>query len=286
MAWAKDGSLFVGETNRGWGSAGDANQGLQRLAWNGKVPFEMLTCKATPDGFEIDFTMPVDRKSAEDLASYNVSSFIYKHHAVYGSPPINKEDLKVIGVKVSEDGRKVRIVLDGLRKYYLHELNLAGLRSADAYYNLVHPTVYYTLNNIPTGEKAKLSSYSSINSGASKAASASANVKELVSTDGKNQPGADASKAKAVAVVKPTFDSMKTLLMKHTCLACHAEGKKLVGPSFAEIAKRKYSDERIVELIYKPEPQNWPDYATPMMAMPQVPKPDAMKIAGYINSLR
>jgi hypothetical protein len=28
MAWAKDGSLFVGETNRGWGSAGEANQGL------------------------------------------------------------------------------------------------------------------------------------------------------------------------------------------------------------------------------------------------------------------
>lgn len=286
MAWAKDGSLFVGETNRGWGSAGDANQGLQRLVWNGKVPFEMLTCKATPDGFEIDFTMPVDRKSAEDLASYNVSSFIYKHHAVYGSPPINREELKIKGVKVSEDGRKVRIVLDGLRKYYLHELNLTGLRSANTYYNLVHPTVYYTLNNIPTGEKAKLSTYSTINSGAAKAASASANVKELVSPDGKNKAGAAASKAKAVATAKPTFDSMKPLLMKHTCLACHAEGKKVVGPSFVDIAKRKYSDSRIVELIYKPEPQNWPDYSTPMMAMPQVPKADAMKIAGYINSLR
>ncbi|MDP5139688.1 MAG: hypothetical protein NWP83_04365, partial [Spirosomaceae bacterium] len=259
----------------------DANQGLQRLVWNGKVPFEMLTCKATPDGFEIDFTMPVDRKSAEDLASYTASSFIYKHHAVYGSPPINREDLEVKGVKVSEDGRKVRIVLDGLRKYYLHELNLGGLRSADTYYNLVHPTVYYTLNNIPTGEKAKLSTYSKMNSGETKTASASTNVKELVSPDGKNQP-----KEKAVATVKPTFDSMKPLLMKHTCLACHAEGKKVVGPSFAEIAKRKYSDERIVELIYKPEPQNWPDYSTPMMAMPQVPKNDAMKIAGYINSLR
>jgi cytochrome c551/c552 len=278
MVWAKDGSLFVGETNRGWGSAGDANQGLQRLVWNGKVPFEMLTCKATPDGFEIDFTMPVDRKSAEDLASYNASSFIYKHHAVYGSPPINREDLKIKGVKVSEDGRKVRVVLDGLRAYYLHELNLTGLRSADTYYNLVHPTVYYTLNSIPTGDKAKLSTYSTMNSGTTKTASASANVKELVSPDGKNQP-------KVVAVAKPTFANVKPLLMKHTCLACHAEGKKVIGPSFADIAKRKYSDERIVELIYVPEPQNWPDYAVPMMGMPQVPKPDAMEIAGYINSL-
>lgn len=27
MAWGQDGSLFVGETNRGWGSAGEANEG-------------------------------------------------------------------------------------------------------------------------------------------------------------------------------------------------------------------------------------------------------------------
>ena len=31
MSWANDGSLFVGETNRGWGSAGEANEGMQRL---------------------------------------------------------------------------------------------------------------------------------------------------------------------------------------------------------------------------------------------------------------
>jgi len=34
MSWANDGSLFVGETNRGWGSAGEANEGMQRLNWN------------------------------------------------------------------------------------------------------------------------------------------------------------------------------------------------------------------------------------------------------------
>ena len=95
MDWAKDGSLFVGETNRGWGSAGDANQGLQRLVWNGKMPFEMLTVKAMPDGFEVEFTLPIDPKSIETIAnSITASSFIYKHHPVYGSPPINQEDLK------------------------------------------------------------------------------------------------------------------------------------------------------------------------------------------------
>ncbi|MBC7568136.1 MAG: hypothetical protein H7319_00175, partial [Spirosoma sp.] len=149
MAFAEDGSLFVGETNRGWGSAGEANEGLQRLVWNGTIPFEMRTVKAMPDGFEIEFTKPVDKKSAEDLASYRVESFIYKYQAVYGSPTINKETLPLKGVKVSADGLKARIIVDDLRKYYIHQLTLDGVRGQEGSYSLVHPIAYYTLNNIP-----------------------------------------------------------------------------------------------------------------------------------------
>ncbi len=278
MDWAKDGSLFVGETNRGWGSAGDANQGLQRLVWNGKMPFEMLRVKAMPDGFEIEFTLPVDKKSAEDLASYSAASFLYKHHPVYGSPPIHREDLKIKGVKLSPDGKSVRVVLDGLKKYFIHELNLDGIRAAGTYYSLIHPTVYYTLNNIPEGEKLSTSELKTTDSGKAKPASASASTKKLVSPDGKGQP------AKA-ATAAPTFAEVKPLLQKHTCLACHAQDKKVVGPAFKDIAKRKYSDQKIMDLIYNPQPQNWPDYATPMAPMPHVPKADVMKIASYINGL-
>ena len=42
----------------------------------------------------------------------------------------------------------------------------------------------------------------------------------------------------------------------------------------------------VVKLIYNPNPENWPGYATEMPPMPQVPKADALKIAGWINSLR
>ena len=71
-----------------------------------------------------------------------------------------------------------------------------------------------------------------------------------------------------------------------TCLACHAAEKKMIGPSYTEIAKRGYSNDRIVQLIWKPEPKNWPSYATEMAAMPQVPKGEALKIAAWINSLK
>lgn len=273
MDWAKDGSLFVGETNRGWGSAGDANQGLQRLVWNGKLPFEMLAVRAMPDGFEIEFTMPVDRASAENLNSYAVSSFIYKHHAAYGSPPTNREELKVTGVKVSSDNKKVRLVVEGLRKYYVHEINLEGVRASQNYWSLVHPTAYYTLNAIPKGNKLTASEIKTTRTGNVQAASTIKDALAPTSPDGGSKAGL-------------SFATVKPLLQKHTCLACHAEDKKVIGPAFKDVAKRNYTDQRIVDLIYKPEPQNWPEYATPMAAMPQVPKKDALKIAQYINSLK
>ncbi len=275
MAFDKEGSMFVGETNRGWGSAGDANQGLQRLVWNGKMPFEMYTVKAKPDGFEIQFTMPVDKKSAEDLSSYNVNSYLYKHFPVYGSPPINSEDLNIKGVKVSEDGKTVRIVVEGMKQYYVHKISLEGVRAANSYWSLVHADAYYTLNNIPDGAKLKLSELKTTRSG--KATAKVEAVKEHVSPDGAGKT--------AAATAVPTYEEIKPILQRNTCLACHAPDKKVVGPSYQDVAKRKYSNEKIVDLIYNPKPENWPDFATPMAPMPQVPKADAAKIAAWINSL-
>ncbi len=74
------------------------------------------------------------------------------------------------------------------------------------------------------------------------------------------------------------------LLSKYTCLACHKTEARLVGPAYQDVAKKKYTNNKIVELIYKPQPTNWPGYP-PMAAMTQVPKADALKIAVWINSL-
>ncbi|MCC9137590.1 c-type cytochrome [Pontibacter silvestris] len=287
MDWAKDGSLFIGETNRGWGSAGEANEGLQRLVWNNKVPFEMRTVRAMPDGFEVEFTAPVDKKSAEDVASYAVESFIYKYHAVYGSPTVNQKQLPVKGVKLSDDGMKARIVVDGLREGYIHLLKLDGVRAKENYYTLVHPFGYYTLNSIPDGEKLALTEISTRNS-AEEAKRRAAAAKATKKTVAKASTKAASKKVSAkTAPVKEalTFDDVKPLLAKNTCLACHNADKKQVGPAFKDVAKRKYTNSQIVELIHTPKPDNWPGYATPMPPMPQVPKDEALKIAAWINTL-
>ncbi|MDX1639232.1 MAG: plastocyanin/azurin family copper-binding protein [Balneolaceae bacterium] len=145
-------SMYVGMTDRGWSSTGEKRYGLQRVAWNGQVPFEMKTIEAAPDGFTIAFTRPVDRAVASDPANYSVTSFTYMYRYEYGSPIINRVDAPVKGLKVSEDGTQVRIVVDNLRRYYIHEIKLGALAAADGT-PLLHDVGYYTLNNIPAGEK-------------------------------------------------------------------------------------------------------------------------------------
>ena len=294
LAWGHDGSLFVGETNRGWGSAGDANEGLQRLVYVENeygVPFEMKAVRAQADGFEVEFTRPISRKSAEDLASYNLQSFTYKYNSVYGSPPVNQKEVEIKGVKVSDDGLKVRIVTEPLRKNYIHQLTLDGLRSDEAFYSLIHPTAYYTLHEIPGGskldEKELITYDSSIPPPAPKeeekvAQKETAKVKKPVKSQGATvSPKKSEQPAKA-----PTYKEVEGLLAKHTCASCHNIDKKQVGPSYKEIAKRGNSVNQLVELMLNPKPQNWPDYATIMPPMAHVPKADLTKIAQWIESLK
>lgn len=155
MVWGNDGSMFVGMTSRGWTSTGKEPFGLQRLVWTGKMPFEMKTIRAQPDGFEIEFTRSVDKAAASDMESYKITGFNYKYHLAYGSPVINQEPCPITGIVVSDDGLKVRLVVDNLREGYIHELKAEGVYST-ANNSLLHPVGYYTLNSIPIGEKLNL----------------------------------------------------------------------------------------------------------------------------------
>jgi azurin len=153
--WGQDGSMFVGMTSRGWAATGKSPYGIQRLVWTGKMPFEMKTIRSKPDGFEVIFTAPVDRKTAEDPASYSLNSFTYKYHRTYGSPIEDAKPVPIRGVIVSPDGLSARIVADtALREGYIHEVKAEGVRSASGNLTLLHPTGYYTLNAIAPGEKA------------------------------------------------------------------------------------------------------------------------------------
>ncbi len=151
VAFAPDGSLVVGQTNRGWASHGNKPYGVERIRWSGKVPFEIRTMRATPTGFRLEFTEAVDPALAGDPASYSMSRYTYRHHSDYGSPEILTEACPIEAVTVDADGRGVELVVENLRELFVHELHADGVRSASGA-PLLHADAYYTLNARPVGD--------------------------------------------------------------------------------------------------------------------------------------
>ena len=145
---ASDGSLIVGGTNRGWGSTGPKTFAIERLAWTGKVPFEIHEMRAKPDGFELTFTKPLDAKTAGEAKSYTMKTFTYIYQASYGSPVVDATTPTITKVTVGQDGKSVRLFVKGLQEGHIHDLKTPGVRSADGE-SVLHPQAYYTLNYIP-----------------------------------------------------------------------------------------------------------------------------------------
>jgi len=148
MAFLKDGSLLVGESNRGWNSKGSRSFGLERIQWNGKTPFEIEKMEALPDGFRVTFTEPVDASTATISSSYTMSSYTYLFHQAYGSDEVDTKPVTVSKITLEKDGKAVKLHCEGLREGYVHELHTPGVMSKDGR-PVEHPEGYYTLNKIP-----------------------------------------------------------------------------------------------------------------------------------------
>jgi glucose/arabinose dehydrogenase len=156
MVMGADGALYVGGGKvKAWAANAPSFHSLERVSFNGKTPFEVSSVKALADGFELTFTKPVDKESAEAIDGFDVWQYKYKFHKSYGSPEFDHEGKKdsftVIDVKrvsVSKDGLKVSLRLDGQKSGYVTAVRGLDIRS-EAGAKLWHDTFYYTLNRIP-----------------------------------------------------------------------------------------------------------------------------------------
>jgi hypothetical protein len=148
LTFGPDGSLYAGQTNRGWGSVGGKPYGLQRLVYTGLLPFDIYSMRLTKEGFDLTFTKPLDPASAEQVKNYSLLSFTHHYWGTYGSPEVDRRAEKVTGVKLSADRRKVSLAAAGFRPGRVYELHLEGIRSAEGD-AVLHPEAYYTLNDLP-----------------------------------------------------------------------------------------------------------------------------------------
>ena len=120
LAFAPDGSLWVGQAEHGW--AGD--KGIQRIVFTGKNPADILSMNLTATGFDITFTKKMDQVSVADPANYNFRQYYYEYHAKYGSDQFGLKNVPVSDIKVSADGLKVSIALSSLTPgFYLRAEN-------------------------------------------------------------------------------------------------------------------------------------------------------------------
>ncbi len=146
LAFAPDGSLFVGMTNRGWSSLGNRSYGLSRVRFTGATPFAIREMRAKADGFELVFTEPIDSATLDGALA--MSAFTYQYSSAYGGDEIDTTELKIVSATPSPDGLSMRLVVEGLRPFYVHELRTTGLKSKTGR-TLDFPNAWYTLNRIP-----------------------------------------------------------------------------------------------------------------------------------------
>ncbi len=143
LAFARDGSLWVGQTDHGW--AGD--KGLQRITFTGKVPLEVAKMKLTKRGFDLTFTRPVAATAATSPTAYKVKRYYYEYHQAYGSKQYDAQEITVSGATLSKDRTTVSIELPELTAWRVYEFHLDELKT-DEGTPILNPLVCYTLNHL------------------------------------------------------------------------------------------------------------------------------------------
>jgi glucose/arabinose dehydrogenase len=156
FVFGPDKKLWVGETKRGWWSAGSSLYGLERVRYTGEVPFEVKEIRAAGrDGFRAVFTRPVEKNSLARPLAIAIEQFTYHYWSTYGSPEIETKGLPVESIDVAEDGLSATIRVAGLVAPRIVAFRMEGVRSADGD-RLLHAEAYYTLNEFPSvGEEPK-----------------------------------------------------------------------------------------------------------------------------------
>jgi hypothetical protein len=143
VAFAPDGSLWVGQTDHGW--AGD--KGIQRISWTGKVPLDVKEMHLTKNGFEMIFTKPLEANAANNAETYKVRHYYYEYHAPYGSKEFDSQEESPKSVTVSEDRTKVTLEFEKMVAWRVYEFHLKGLKGDDGE-EIANPLVAYTLNHL------------------------------------------------------------------------------------------------------------------------------------------
>lgn len=144
MTFSPDGTeLYVGQTMREW--AGPM-EGLQRIQFKGGRVFEVLHMHLLKDGFELEFTAPVDPGTGETPEAFETETYWYKYSSSYGGPETAPRHTRPAQVQWSQDRRKVQLSYPQIEPQRVMRVVLSGLKSEAQ--PLGHTMVAYTINKL------------------------------------------------------------------------------------------------------------------------------------------
>ena len=149
IAFAPDGTMIVGRTNRGWGGQSPAS-GLGRLRPTGKTPLEIHTVHLIQKGFELRLTKPLANDCRPKLADFDLVQYDYNYWWEYGCPELRTRKITIDAVEVSRDRRTVTVRASGLRAAKIARMKVKGFRGEDGR-ALLHDEFNYTVNQLPEG---------------------------------------------------------------------------------------------------------------------------------------
>ncbi|MZE79702.1 family 16 glycoside hydrolase [Streptomyces xinghaiensis] len=147
-----DGAIYAGGlgADGNWGQEGKLKFGLQKLAPNGGNTFDIKEMRAVPGGFDLEYTQPLSQATAEELASrYEAGQWHYTPTADYGGPKIAEERLAVRSATLADDGRTVRLRLDGLKPDRVVHIRSPRPFASASGETLWSTEAWYTLNALP-----------------------------------------------------------------------------------------------------------------------------------------
>jgi len=275
-----DGNYYIGGIGHGgmWrilNAPGEPYTGLQRLSFRAEEDRpdsfnEMVAVRDTKEGFEIEFFRPLQK--APEPKDLTIRQWTYIPTNGYGGPEAGIEPLVPKSLSLSDDRKRLRIAVDGLRDNSAPFVEQRGYSNENVGWvvniRLADPTLWaneawYTLN-----EHLGETSQSPVGIDAA-----------LVST----QPIKYAEKVHAAV-----------------CSACHAiDGPQLVGPNFRSLFGRKQNvvnrhkgtreitvDENYIMNSILDPTEDYPEGFVPAMPDPGLLEEEARAMAKWIRTLK
>lgn len=147
----RDGQLYVSGL-KGWVSSAVQDGCLQRVRYTGKPVDLPVAVRTRQNGLELEFTRPLDRRSAEDPDSYHVQRWNYLYTGNYGSAEYKvskaseegRDEVDVLSATLLSD-RTVFLELDDLRPVMQMAIEY-DLQTADG--TALRDTQSYTVNAV------------------------------------------------------------------------------------------------------------------------------------------